>query len=45
VTARIARRARTAVLAALAVLLMALTVATELGFAPPRTGGTEASAT
>jgi hypothetical protein len=24
---------------------MALTVATELGFAPPRTGGTEASAT
>ena len=34
-----ARRARTGVLAALAVLLMALTVATELGLGPEPRGG------
>jgi hypothetical protein len=39
-----ARRARTGVLAALAVLLMALTVATELGLGPePRGGRPEAA--
>ena len=41
---KIARRARTGVLAALAVLLVALTMATELGLGPePRVGRPEAA--
>jgi hypothetical protein len=38
-TTQIARLARTGVLAALAVLLVTLTVATELGFGPEPSGG------